>query len=154
MRNFFRQFKCSLVLLLACCHPATAQDIQTRVEAIRLMDRANAVSHSSHKPPIHKESVSFRAYRLDGMIVDGKVEKIFAGNIERYEITFGDYHAISIHYPDKIVQNEYEPLPQKLWRKKCLRQSYSAVLTIPTRSIPSRRQPCLAGLPIVSNSRR
>ena len=94
-----------------CCGTTTAQDISIRVEAIRLMERANTVSHPTHRTRNHKEVITFRAYRLDGTTMDGRAENIIAGDTERYETTFGDYHSISIHFPVHIVQNDYQPPP-------------------------------------------
>jgi Gram-negative bacterial TonB protein C-terminal len=90
---------------------ASAQDLAVRVEAVRLMERANAVSQATHRTRNHKEEITFRAYRLDGTTIDGRADNIIAGDIERYETTFGDYHSISIHFPDRIVQNDFPPSP-------------------------------------------
>jgi hypothetical protein len=88
-----------------------AQDMPVRVEAIRLLERANSVSRSNHVMPNHRLDVTFRAYGVDGSRRDGTANTIISGNIERYEWIFGNYHAISIHFPDRIVQNEYQPPP-------------------------------------------
>jgi hypothetical protein len=105
----------ALVLFLACLFLSedylAAQDMPVRVEAIRLLERANAVSRPNHVMPNHRLDVTFRAYGLDGSTKDGTANTIISGDIERYEQFFGSYHAIGIHFPDKIVQNEYEPPP-------------------------------------------
>lgn len=88
-----------------------AQDMPVRVEAIRLLERANAVSRPNHVMPNHRLDVTFRAYGLDGGTKDGTASTIISSDTERYEWFFGAYHAISIHFPDKIVQNEYQPPP-------------------------------------------
>jgi hypothetical protein len=111
MPKFFRPFGILASSLLFCGAPVSAQDLAVRVEAIRLMERANAVSHPTHRIQNHKETITFRAYHLDGTMVDGRADNIIAGDIERYETTFGDFHAISIHFPDKIVQNDAPPSP-------------------------------------------
>jgi len=95
-----------MMFLVLCGIRLSAQDIAVRVEAIRLMEHANAVSHPTHLIRNHKEEITFRAYRLDGTTLDGRAANIIAGDIERYETTIGDYHGISIHFPDKIVQND------------------------------------------------
>jgi len=46
--------------------------------------------------------------------VEGQANNIIAGDIERYETTLGDYHAISLHFPDRIVQNDYQPPPPEM----------------------------------------
>jgi hypothetical protein len=88
-----------------------SQDLSVRVEAVKLMEHANAVSHPTHRTRNHKEEITFRAYRLDGTTIDGRADNIIAGDIERYETTFGDFHSISIHFPDRIVQNDFPPEP-------------------------------------------
>lgn len=93
-------------LAILWCGGASAQDIAIRVEAFRLMERANTVSRPTHRTRNHKEVITFRAYRLDGSTLDGHGENIIAGDIERYELFVGDYHSVSIHFPDRIVQTE------------------------------------------------
>jgi Gram-negative bacterial TonB protein C-terminal len=79
-----------------------------------LLDRANGVSHPAHTMPNYRQDVSFRAYGVDGSVKDGRFIGIFSGDIESYEWFFGDYHAVSIHYPDKIVENrDYRPTPRE-----------------------------------------
>jgi hypothetical protein len=82
-----------------------------RVEAIHLLERANAVSRSARVLPNHRRDVTFRAYGLDGTTQDGTFNDIYAADRERYETVFGNYHAISLHLPDRILQNGYEPPP-------------------------------------------
>jgi hypothetical protein len=91
-----------------------AQDISVRTEAIRLLEQANAVSHPSHPMSPVREEGMFRAYRLDGTTEDGRFDNLRDGNTVRYETIYGDYHAISIHYPNKIVQNDYQPDPPEV----------------------------------------
>jgi hypothetical protein len=108
------RFSCALrlaLLLLVFGFSVHAQDMPVRVEAIRLLERANAVSRPSHVMPNHRIDVTFRAYGLDGSVRDGTANTIISGDIERYEQLFGSYHAIGIHYPHKIVQDEYTPPP-------------------------------------------
>jgi hypothetical protein len=107
----FRRLGFFAALLLIWSLSANAQDLSVRVEAIRLMEHANAVSRPTHRIRNHKEEITFRAYRLDGTTIDGRADNIIAGDIERYETTFGDYHGISIHFPNKIVQNDAPPSP-------------------------------------------
>jgi Gram-negative bacterial TonB protein C-terminal len=111
MLAFFRSLRFLPVSLLLCAVHLCAQDMPVRVEAVRLLERANAVSRPSHVMPSHKIEATFRAYGLDGTIQDGRSNVIISGDIERYETILGSYHAISIHYPDRIVQNGYEPAP-------------------------------------------
>ncbi len=116
MRKYYSPpgfFVLSLFMFLRCV-PISAQDISVRVEAIRLMERANAVSSPSQVMPNHKQDVKFRAYGLDGTTKDGTFESIIAGDTERDEIVFGKYDAITIHFPDRRVQNDYQPPPPEM----------------------------------------
>ncbi len=115
MPPFFRPHRLLPLFLLACTFHLCAQDMPLRVEAVRLLERAHAVSRPAHVMPNHKQEVTFRAYGLDGTTQDGTFDVIYSGDIERYEIVLGNYHAISLHYPDKIVQNSYQaPPPETL----------------------------------------
>jgi len=114
MPKFLRPLGFLTGLLLFWSVHLTAQDIAVRVEAIRLMERAHAVSHPSHRMPNHKQELTFRAYGLDGTTEDGQSNTIISGDIERYETHFGDYNGTSIHYPDKIVQDKYQPPPPEI----------------------------------------
>lgn len=111
MPKSFRPLGFLIAFLLMCGAQVSAQDLSVRVEAIKLMEHANAVSRPTHRTRNHKEVITFRAYRLDGTTMDGQAENIIAGDIERYETTFGDFHMISIHFPDKIVQNDFSTEP-------------------------------------------
>src|SRR6516164_6052119 len=107
MLPFFRALRFLPIFLLTHGIYLRAQDMPLRVEAVQLLERANAVSRPAHVLPNHKQEVTFRAYGLDGTIRDGKFDGIYSGDSERYETTFGSYHAISLHFPDRIVQNDY-----------------------------------------------
>jgi hypothetical protein len=111
MLAFFRALRFLPVFLLAGSIHLRAQDMPLRVEAVRLLERAHAVSRPAHIMPNHGQEVTFRAYRLDGTTQEGTFNVIHSGDIERYEIVLGNYHAISLHFPDKIVQNAYQPPP-------------------------------------------
>jgi hypothetical protein len=114
MPKFFRQSGFLAGLLLSCGFPVFAQDLAVRLEAVKLMEHANEVSRPTHRTRNHKEEVTFRAYRLDGTTLEGRADNIIAGDIERYETTVGEYHAISIHFPDRIVQNDSPPSPPEV----------------------------------------
>jgi len=111
MLPFFRALRVLPVLLLMVSLHLRAQDMPVRVEAIRLLERANAVSRPARVMPNYRLEVTFRAYRLDGSTQDGTYSVIYSGDKERYDIAFGNYHAISLHFPDKIIQNAYQPPP-------------------------------------------
>jgi|HubBroStandDraft_6_1064221.scaffolds.fasta_scaffold69764_3 hypothetical protein len=111
MPKFLRPLGFLIALLPMSGAPLFAQDLSVRVEAFKLMEHANEVSRPTHRTRNHKEEVTFRAYRLDGTTIDGRADNIIAGDIERYETIFGDFHSISIHFPNKIVQNDSPPEP-------------------------------------------
>src|SRR5580698_1550055 len=111
MPKFFRLLGSLAALFSVYGTRVRAQDLSVRVEAVKLMEHANEVSRPTHRIRNHKEEITFRAYRLDGTTIDGRGDNIIAGDIERYETTFGDYHSISIHFPDRIVQNDSPPEP-------------------------------------------
>ena len=111
MRLFFRLLGFFSVFLIASTVQLNAQDMPIRVEAIRLLERGNAVSRSTRILPNRKLDVTFRAYSPDGTAKDGTYSVIYAVDSERYETHFGDYNSISIHLPDRIVQSEYIPPP-------------------------------------------
>ena len=102
----------SLALLIAAfVTPTRAQDMPVRVEAVRLLEHANAVSQAGQLLPNHKQQITFHAYALDGSVKEGASNWIYASDRFRYEMTFGNYHAISLHYSDHFVQNGYQPPP-------------------------------------------
>jgi hypothetical protein len=111
MLPFFRTLCLLPVFFLTANFHLRAQDMPARVEAIHLLERANSVSHPNHVMPNHRLEATFRAYGLDGTTQRGTSNVIISGDIERYETVLGNYHAIGIHYPDKIVQSEYQPPP-------------------------------------------
>jgi Gram-negative bacterial TonB protein C-terminal len=113
MRSFVCALRFSSAFLFVATIHLRAQDMPLRVEAVRLLEHANAVSRSTHILPNRKLDVTFRAFGLDGTHKDGIYSIIYAVDSERYETHFGDYHAISIHLPDKIVQNGYTPPPME-----------------------------------------
>lgn len=111
MGPFYRVVRLCPVLLFASTIQLGAQDMPLRVEAVRLLERSNAVSRSTRILPNRKLDVTFRAYTPDGTAKDGTYSVIYTIDSERYETHFGDYNAVSLHLPDKIVQSEYVPPP-------------------------------------------
>lgn len=114
MPKFFRTFSLISCPLLLGSLPLAAQDIAVRTEAIQLMARASAVSRPSHVMPNHKQELTFRAYGVDGTLKEGESSTIISEDIERHETHFGDFDGVSIHYPDRIVQNDYQPPPPEI----------------------------------------
>ena len=111
MIAFRRAVRFLPVILLASSTGVCAQDMPIRVEAIRLLERANDVSRSARIMPNHKEEGTFRAYGLDGTVRNGTFNTIYSADTVRHETVFGVYHAIIIHFPDHIAQGEYQPPP-------------------------------------------
>lgn len=111
MQPSFRALWVFAGFLFAAPVSLCAQDMPLRVEALGLLNHANAVSRSTRVLPNRKLEATFRAYGLDGTTRDGTYSVIYAIDSERYETHFGEYNAISIHLPDKIVQNGYTPPP-------------------------------------------
>lgn len=99
------------VILLTSAIHLCAQDMPVRVEAVRLLERANAVSRAANIMPDYKLDGTFRAYGLDGTIQNGTFNTIYSADSERYETVLGSYHAIALHFPGWIVQNDYQPPP-------------------------------------------
>jgi hypothetical protein len=111
MFAFLRAFAILPVILLTSAIHLCAQDMPVRVEAVRLLERANAVSRAANIMPNYKLEGTFRAYGLDGTMQNGTFNTIYSLDSERYETVFGSYHAIALHFPDRIVQAEYQPPP-------------------------------------------
>jgi hypothetical protein len=73
----FRALRPIFVLMFAFSIRLNAQDMPVRVEAIRLLERATAVSRPSHVIPDHKAEATFRACALDGTTQDGTFTGIY-----------------------------------------------------------------------------
>ena len=114
MLPYFRALRHFTVLLFVYCIQLCAQDMPTRVEAVRLLERANGVIRPTHIMPNLKLQATFRAYGLDGNVKEGTFEAIYTIDSERYEYVFGNYHAVSLHLPDRIVQNNYQAPPPEI----------------------------------------
>jgi hypothetical protein len=104
MVAFLRVVTALPVILFSFTIHLRAQDMPVRVEAVRLMERANAVSRSARIMPNYKVEGTFRAYGLDGAVRSGTFNTIYSVDSERYEIVFGNYHAIGLHFPDRIAR--------------------------------------------------
>jgi hypothetical protein len=85
MSAFLRVVPVLLVILLASTIQLRSQDMPVRVEAIRLMERANDVSLAAHIMPNYKLEGTLRAYGLDGGIQNGTFNTIYSVDSERYE---------------------------------------------------------------------
>jgi len=63
-----------LLALAVFPQPAVAQDMPTRVEAVRPVERANQVST---KAGMFRTDVSFHAYAVEGTRSDGAIHRMF-----------------------------------------------------------------------------
>lgn len=114
MLPYFRVLLLFPLFLFVVIVQLPAQDMPTRVEAVQLLERANGVIRPMHIMPNVKLEATFRAYGLDGSVKDGTFEAIYTVDSERYETVFGEYHAIAVHRPEKIVQNDYQAPPPEV----------------------------------------
>jgi hypothetical protein len=110
MSASFRTTGFFTLILLACSTYVSAQDMPARVEAIRLLERANAVSLLAN-PPNYKQEETFRSFGLGGTSKDGRFIGIFGRDSDWEEFVFGDYHMIQLAFPNRLVQSEYQPSP-------------------------------------------
>jgi hypothetical protein len=92
--------------------PAGAQDLKLRMQAIHLLEMANAVSLTGGLRD-YKQVVSFTAYdQVTGEAKSGTFTRLSAGaEGHRDEITFGNYHSILVLSGDRIssTQNGNQP---------------------------------------------
>jgi len=114
MFKVFRRLGLLAALLILGEAFLNAQDMPTRVEAVRLLERANAVSLPSASMPNHKHDATFRAYGLDGTTKEGNFSAIYGKDGDRDEFNFGDYHGIRLSYQGKMFQNAYQAYPPEL----------------------------------------
>lgn len=96
MRSFFRSLPFFCAFVFGPSIHLLAQDMSIRVEAVRLMDRAYAVSSSTKALP------------------NGSYKVIFSGEMEWSELSFGDYHFINLQGPDKTLKSNTTPPPLEI----------------------------------------
>jgi Gram-negative bacterial TonB protein C-terminal len=114
---FFRILRSLPVCVLAACIiPVNAQDMNVRVEAVRLMERAIAVSSSTQPLPDYRQDITFRTYAPDGAVKDGTYSTIFSGQIERSEISYGDFHIVTLQRPENTLKSTTAPPPVEYWQ--------------------------------------
>ncbi len=76
-------------------HPAFSQDIKVREQAVRLLERANALSTSPRLPNLERVD-TFRAYDDSG-VVDGRFRRVVIQGVgRRDEYSFGAYHMLNV----------------------------------------------------------
>lgn len=107
-----RSLGLSLLTLLPFVSPLRGQGIDVRVESVRLLERANVISSIQQIGVNYQHDVTFHSFGVDGVAKDGRFTAIFSGRISRFEWSFGDFHAVVLHYPEKKVQDpDYQPEP-------------------------------------------
>jgi TonB family protein len=73
------------------------QDVQVREEAVRLMEKADAVSTPLHLPNLERID-TFRVFSYDAPVREGSFSRVvIQGTGRRDETTFGDYHVIDVY---------------------------------------------------------
>jgi hypothetical protein len=75
---------------------SSAQDIRVREEAVRLLERGNAVTTPVKLPDLERVD-SFRVFGPDQAVKDGSFTRVVIQKTgRRDETTFGDYHVIDV----------------------------------------------------------
>ncbi|MFB3922741.1 MAG: energy transducer TonB [Terriglobia bacterium] len=86
----------TLLAILGVVAWCPAEDIRVREEAVRLLERANAVSLVAN-PPNLERTVSFRVLDSASGAQEGTFTRVvIQGTGRREEITFGSYHVIDV----------------------------------------------------------
>ena len=87
----------SLVLVAVLSAPVLcfAQDLKVREEAVRLLERANAVSSSPHLPNLERAD-TFRVFGDSGIKEGSFTRLVIQGVGRREEYSFGDYNLVNV----------------------------------------------------------
>jgi TonB family protein len=87
-----------LVVLILIAIPllSLAQDVRVRQEAVRLLERGNAVTTPVKLPDLERVD-SFRVFGADAAVREGTFTRVVVQKTgRRDETTFGDYHVIDV----------------------------------------------------------
>jgi len=90
--------KATLTLLVLLCATSwcAAEDVRVREEAVRLLERANAVSLAPNLPNLER-TVAFRVLDSASGAQEGTFTRVvIQGTGRREETSFGDYHVIDV----------------------------------------------------------
>lgn len=80
-----------------------SQDAQVREEAVRLLEKADAVSTPVHLPNLERID-TFRVFAYDSPVREGSFSRVvIQGTGRRDETTFGDYHVIDVFTPHGLT---------------------------------------------------
>jgi TonB family protein len=71
------------------------QDAKVREEAVRLLEKANAVSSSPHLPNLERVD-KFRVFADDGIKEGSFIRQVIQGTGRREEYSLGDYHLVNV----------------------------------------------------------
>lgn len=73
-----------------------SEDMQLRQEAVRLMEKADAVTTSLHLPNLERTS-TFRVFGTESSVMEGVFTRVVIQGIgRREETTFGNYHSVEV----------------------------------------------------------
>jgi TonB family protein len=86
----------ALFMLVVAATPSPAQDVRVRQEAVRLLERGNAVTTPVKLPDLERVD-SFRVFGPDAAAREGTFTRVVVQKTgRRDETTFGDYHVIDV----------------------------------------------------------
>jgi TonB family protein len=86
----------TLLAIILACDICFAEDPQLRQEAVRLLERANALSLAPNLPNLER-TVTFRVFNSGSADQEGTFTRVVVqGTGRRDETTFGDYHVINV----------------------------------------------------------
>jgi TonB family protein len=86
------------------------QDVQLRQEAVRLMEKADAVSTSPHLPNLERTSV-FHVYGTESSVLEGVFSRVvIQGTGRRDETTLGTYHSVEVWTENGMASTETSEL--------------------------------------------
>lgn len=85
----------ALLIVLSLSGSSAAQDLKLREEAVRLLERANAISSSPKLPNLERVDI-FRAFDEAGVQEGSFSRVVIQGTGRREEYSFGDYHLVNV----------------------------------------------------------
>jgi TonB family protein len=103
-----------LLILLSVSCISVSQDLKLREEAVRLLERANAVSTSGKLPNLERVD-TFRAFS-DAGVKEGSFSRVvIQGTGRREDYIFGDYHLVNVWTQKQVaVAGSPRMLPAEL----------------------------------------
>ena len=92
----------ALLILVVIPVVASSQDVRVREEAVRLLEKGNAVATPVTRPNLERVE-SFRVFGPDQAVKEGTFTRVVIQKTgRRDEITFGDYHQLDVVVKDKM----------------------------------------------------